>query len=425
MWQQPTMKQSLCPPASNNAKQHHRQLSVSLQGSAQEPPPQTKAQAVARQLVDELFAMPVSRSKPVEPAPRWLASKFKADEISALCAAARELMLSQPAVVDVQAPAKIFGDIHGQLSDLLLFFHTYGMPQHRTGDIEYISYVFLGDFVDRGKFSAETILLVLSLKVLYPYRVWLVRGNHEDPAINEDYGFKEEVFRKFDDFHGHAMFQAIISTYGAMPYCCLIEKKVLCLHGGVGDENISLKRVRNLPRPVTSIHHTDDTGVVYEGDAECSDADRELIASLLWSDPTSDDAKGMHASPRTKGCTKKGYDHVSTFGPDIVTNFTEANGIDVIVRAHECVQDGFLYFAGGHLVTVFSARNYAGVMNNDGAFLLVARTYEGNLQITPKCMKAAGANEPQPQFISGQRDVSPMRSASNYQRWASHAVAYR
>jgi protein phosphatase len=282
--------------------------------------------------------------------------------------------------------------------------------------------VFLGDFVDRGKFGAEVILLVLALKVLYPNRVWLVRGNHEDPAINEDYGFKEEVHKKFDD--GRAMYKSIVSTFGAMAYCCLIDKKVLCMHGGIGDENISLQRLRSLPRPITSIHHSQD-GIEYEGDAECSDRDRELIASVLWSDPTADDAKGMHASPRTKGCTKKGYEHVSTFGPDVVTKFTEANEIDVVVRAHECVQDGFLYFAGGHLVTVFSARNYAGVMSNDGAFLLVARTYEGNLQITPKCLKAAGANEPQPQFLQGQRDVSPMRTASNYQRWASHAVGYR
>jgi hypothetical protein len=147
-----------------------------------------------------------------------------------------------------------------------------------------------------------------------------------------------------------------------------------------------------------------------------------LIASLLWSDPSADDAPGLHASPRTQGTARKGYERVKSFGPDVVKAFVEANNVDVVVRAHECVQDGFLYFAGGHLVTVFSARNYAGVMTNDGAFLLVARMHDGNLQITPKCLKAAESNEPRPEFLANQRNVSPMRSARNYnQRWGNYA----
>merc|ERR1719482_2526561 len=123
-------------------------------------------------------------------------------------------------MIELAAPVKIFGDLHGQLSDALLFFHTYGQPQHHTGDIEYISYLFLGDFVDRGKYSCELVL-----KILYPTRVWLVRGNHEDPSINEDYGFKEECIRKFEP-DGEKAFEAIVSTYGWMPYSALIEQKI-------------------------------------------------------------------------------------------------------------------------------------------------------------------------------------------------------
>lgn len=80
---------------------------------------------------------------------------------------------------------QVFGDIHGQFPDLLEFFTTYGCPNHRTGDIRYVNYVFVGDFVDRGKFSLEVIVLLFSLKLRHPDRVCLVRGNHEDRLINE------------------------------------------------------------------------------------------------------------------------------------------------------------------------------------------------------------------------------------------------
>lgn len=63
--------------------------------------------------------------------------------------------MQEPSLVEVQAPVRIFGDIHGQLPDLLYFFHKYGMPTHRTGDVHLVKYIFIGDFVDRGSYSLE------------------------------------------------------------------------------------------------------------------------------------------------------------------------------------------------------------------------------------------------------------------------------
>jgi len=79
-------------------------------------------------------------------------------------------------VLNVMAPVKVFGDIHGQLPDLLTFFKTYGSPNHRTGDIHFVSYLFIGDFVDRGCYSLEVMTLLLCLKLRYPERIFLVRG---------------------------------------------------------------------------------------------------------------------------------------------------------------------------------------------------------------------------------------------------------
>ena len=76
------------------------------------------------------------------------------------------------------APVKIFGDLHGQFGDLMRLFEEYGTPS-TAGDITYIDYLFLGDYVDRGAHSLETICLLLALKIEHPKAVHLIRGNHE------------------------------------------------------------------------------------------------------------------------------------------------------------------------------------------------------------------------------------------------------
>ena len=87
----------------------------------------------------------------------------------------------------------MFGDIHGQLGDLMSLFKLFGYPDTNIGDIQYYKYIFLGDFVDRGHKCLEVMCLLLSLKIEYPQRVFLIRGNHECHAMNEMYGFYHEI----------------------------------------------------------------------------------------------------------------------------------------------------------------------------------------------------------------------------------------
>ncbi len=90
----------------------------------------------------------------------------------------QRVLAAQPALVRVQAPVKVFGDIHGQLRDLLALFNAFGFPSHKGGgDVETTNYVWNGDFVDRGKHQVEVMVLLMALKVMYPERVWLLRGN--------------------------------------------------------------------------------------------------------------------------------------------------------------------------------------------------------------------------------------------------------
>ena len=118
------------------------------------------------------------------------------DDIRMLCEEARTHCLSDAMMVEVSGTVKVFGDIHGQLYDLLALFEAYGSPNDMTGDIDDISYVFLGDFVDRGPYSLEVVSLLCSLKILYPSRVFLIRGNHEDRTMNCQYGFKAECQKR-------------------------------------------------------------------------------------------------------------------------------------------------------------------------------------------------------------------------------------
>jgi hypothetical protein len=118
---------------------------------------------------------------------------FKTEDIVELTQQCIDVVMSQPMVLRVNTPVKVFGDIHGQYIDLMTFFARWGEPKDGpNGDIHIIDYLFLGDYVDRGNMSLETMCLLLALKVKYPDRIHLLRGNHEDKLINSNFGFYEE-----------------------------------------------------------------------------------------------------------------------------------------------------------------------------------------------------------------------------------------
>lgn len=112
-------------------------------------------------------------------------------EIKYLCLTARDIFINQPILLELEAPIKICGDIHGQYYDLLRLFEYGGFPPEAN-------YLFLGDYVDRGKQSLETICLLLAYKIKYPENFFILRGNHECASINRIYGFYDECKRRFN-----------------------------------------------------------------------------------------------------------------------------------------------------------------------------------------------------------------------------------
>ncbi|KAF9665337.1 hypothetical protein SADUNF_Sadunf16G0112300 [Salix dunnii] len=294
------------------------------------------------------------------------------NEIADLCDSAERIFSSEPSVLQLKAPIKIFGDLHGQFGDLMRLFDEYGSPS-TAGDIAYIDYLFLGDYVDRGQHSLETITLLLALKVEYPNNVHLIRGNHEAADINALFGFRIECIERMGERDGIWVWHRINRLFNWLPLAALIEKKIICMHGGIGRSINHVEQIENLQRPITM------------------EAGSIVLMDLLWSDPTENDSvEGLRPNARGPGLV--------TFGPDRVMEFCNNNDLQLIVRAHECVMDGFERFAQGHLITLFSATNYCGTANNAGAILVLGR----DLVVVPKLI------HPLPPAISSP-EASPER----------------
>ncbi|GMJ01319.1 BRI1 suppressor 1 (BSU1)-like 1 [Hibiscus trionum] len=275
-------------------------------------------------------------------------------EVGELCYAAEQLFMQEPTVLQLKAPVKVFGDLHGQFGDLMRLFDEYGFPS-TAGDITYIDYLFLGDYVDRGQHSLETITLLLALKIEYPENVHLIRGNHEAADINALFGFRIECIERMGENDGIWAWTRFNQLFNFLPLAALIEKKIICMHGGIGRSIHSVEQIEKLERPITM------------------DAGSIVLMDLLWSDPTENDSiEGLRPNARGPGLV--------TFGPDRVTDFCKKNKLQLIIRAHECVMDGFERFAQGQLITLFSATNYCGTANNAGAILVIGR----GLVIVPK-----------------------------------------
>jgi len=255
-------------------------------------------------------------------------------QLKALCTNAREVFLSQSALLELEAPLKICGDIHGQYHDLLRLFEYGGFPPESN-------YLFLGDYVDRGKQSLETITLLFAYKAKFPENFFLLRGNHECASITRIYGFYDECKRRYNI----KMWKQFCDVFNAFPVCGLIDEKIMCMHGGLSPEISNMDQVRRIVRPTD----VPDTGI---------------ICDLLWADPDKDIA-GWAESDR-------GVSFI--FGPDVVTSFLQKQDMDLICRAHQVVEDGYEFFAKRQLITLFSAPNYCGEFDNAGAMMSIDET---------------------------------------------------
>ncbi|PNF18744.1 Serine/threonine-protein phosphatase PP1 [Cryptotermes secundus] len=253
-------------------------------------------------------------------------------QVRQLCLVTRKIFLEQPMLLELEAPVNIVGDIHGQYEDLLRHFDKLGYPPQSN-------YLFLGDYVDRGRNSLETICLLLAYKVKYQNNFFLLRGNHECASINRVYGFYEECKRRYSV----KLWKTFTDLFNCLPVAALIEGTIFCMHGGLSPQLTDLNQIRAIPRPID----VPDSG---------------LVCDLLWGDP----AEGVHGWAQND----RGVSYV--FGSDIVRSFLQRHDCSLIVRAHQVVEDGYQFFADRSMLTLFSAPNYCGEFDNAGAVLGVS-----------------------------------------------------
>ncbi|KAI6208836.1 Serine/threonine-protein phosphatase [Aphelenchoides besseyi] len=250
-------------------------------------------------------------------------------QVKLLCDKAREILKEESNVQEVKCPVTVCGDVHGQFHDLMELFKMGG----KTPDTNYL---FMGDYVDRGYYSVETVSLLVCLKVRYRDRVTILRGNHESRQITQVYGFYDECLRKYGN---SKVWNYFTDLFDYFPLTALVDGQIFCLHGGLSPSIDTLDHIRSLER-IQEVPH--------EGP----------MCDLLWSDP--DDRGGWGISPRGAGYT---------FGQDISETFNHSNGITLISRAHQLVMEGYNWCHDRNVVTVFSAPNYCYRCGNQAAMV--------------------------------------------------------
>ena len=255
--------------------------------------------------------------------------------IMKLCDLVKPILYNEKNVLIIDAPLNIFGDIHGQFSDMIHFLELTGLPPNQK-------FLFMGDYVDRGNNSIEVCALLFAMKIMYPKNINILRGNHECPEVNSMYGFLTECESRFGN-EGKNVFNKINEVLCILPLCAIINEKIFCVHGGISPH---LKKVEDINK-INRFTKIPDGG---------------LLCDLMWSDPNN--------STDVWGTNSRGIS--CTYNVRAVETFLNNNNLQLICRAHQLVSDGYKFSHNNKLITVFSAPNYCGNCGNDGAVMKIS-----------------------------------------------------
>ncbi|EAY23494.1 serine/threonine protein phosphatase, putative [Trichomonas vaginalis G3] len=249
----------------------------------------------------------------------WVCKLPNLEDTKYLLTLGQQVLIKEPNVLKLQSPITLCGDIHGQFYDLLELFSVGGHPPEQN-------FLFLGDYVDRGFYSTETFFLLLALKVRYPTKMFLIRGNHESEQVTMDYGFKEECKRKYTD---ETIYNLCLEAFNALPLAAVIDGDVFCVHGGLSKDLKTVDQLNDIDRNMEPPEYG-------------------LFSDILWSDPD-EKINGFEESQRGAGYL---------FGGDVTAEFLKNNNLKFMCRAHQVAQDGYYKWFNGLCYTVWSAPNY-------------------------------------------------------------------
>lgn len=262
-----------------------------------------------------------------------------------------DILTEESNIQPVSTPVTVCGDIHGQFYDLEELFRT-------GGEVPSTRYIFLGDFVDRGYYSLETFTRLLTLKARYPDRIVLLRGNHESRQITQVYGFYDECLNKYGNASAWKM---CCEVFDLLTIAALIDEEILCVHGGLSPDVITLDDIHFIDR---------GQEIPHEG----------AFCDLVWSDPD-ESIDTWATSPRGAGWL---------FGGKVAEHFLQINNLSLVCRAHQLVNEGYKYLFNDKVVTVWSAPNYCYRCGNVASILEFP---DGGSKPEPKIFKAVPDSE--------------------------------
>ncbi|OHS98573.1 Ser/Thr protein phosphatase [Tritrichomonas foetus] len=259
------------------------------------------------------------------------------NEVVKIIELSTQLFMKEENLLNLASPIIIVGDIHGQLYDLLEIFRVEPPPPESK-------YLFLGDYVDRGYYSLETLMYLLCLKIKNPDSVFLLRGNHECAAITRTYGFYQECIVKYKD---HSVYQRCCELFNFLPLAALINNRIFATHGGLSP----------------NLHLIDQLAVVDRFQEPMLEGP---LPDLLWADPS--ERNGFTVSKRGVGYN---------FGGDVSKKFAYINNLVHITRAHQVAMKGYQIWFDGLVSTVWSAPNYMYRTGNLASVMRVSNSQRG------------------------------------------------
>lgn len=260
--------------------------------------------------------------------------RFKKEIIIDICYKTKEIFKNENILVNLKCSnVYAIGDLHGNLFDVLRIIKKVGLPSEENQT----NFIFLGDIVDRGEFSLETVLIIFIMKILFPQNVFVIRGNHEFDSTCSEGGFKDDIIKLYDS----ETYNSFLDVFSYLPLSILLNNQVFFVHGGIGPNFHSINQIMEVKRPIFDYK------------------DNDILISILWSDPE-ESIQEFKESYRGTGYV---------FGCDAFHRFVQENKINLFVRGHECVDKGFQFMFGERLITVFSASKYCGCAHNSAGVI--------------------------------------------------------
>ena len=253
------------------------------------------------------------------------------EEITFLVNTSKEIFLSQPTLLKLKSPYTVCGDIRGDFESLKKIFEKSGEPQKKN-------YIFLGNYINRGSNSIETLCLLLAYKIKFKDTFYMLRGHYDEITLSKSYGFYEECLKKYNE----NIFNLITDLLNALPLAATIDEKIFLIHGGLSPELKTLDQIEKIQRPV----EIPKTG---------------LICDLIWSDP-SNDLKEKDWEENSRGAGK-------LFGKKPLLEFLEKNNLKMLCRGHSVVKEGYEYLWDNKVLTIFSTDKFCD--DTKGAFMEV------------------------------------------------------